>query len=169
MLGASSTPTLLVIILSTPFHKYDNVCGRVLRDEVEERGGVDAFASSMTNDKEIVRNPLPPEGLGRDGPNLVVTPPRRWQRIDSSSCLDLGAVALPTNIIVFMVVSIKVYDGHRVRLFQYGGLLQHVRAPEHRSQKDHRLGDLRVPNLRLDEARSSPHRYNKTYLHFVEI
>jgi hypothetical protein len=29
-------------LLSTPLHKYHNVCGRVLRGEVEERGGVDA-------------------------------------------------------------------------------------------------------------------------------
>ena len=91
--------------LSTPFHKYDDVCGWVLRGEVEERGGGDAVASLTTNDKEIARNPHPPEGLGRDGPHLFVAPPRRWLRIDSSSRLNLVSVALPTNIIVFMEVS----------------------------------------------------------------
>jgi hypothetical protein len=69
---------------------------------VEERGGVDAIASSTTNDKEIVRNPFAAFGLGRDGPDLVVVPPRRYYGIDSSSRLDLRAVALPTSANVFM-------------------------------------------------------------------
>ncbi len=41
--------------LSTPFDKYNNVCGWGLRGEV-------------TSDKEIACNPHFPEGLGRDGP-----------------------------------------------------------------------------------------------------
>ena len=45
--------------LSTPFHKYDDVCGWVLRGEVAKRGGGDAEASLTTNDKEIARNPHP--------------------------------------------------------------------------------------------------------------
>jgi len=57
--------------LSTPFHKYGNVCGWGLRGEVAKGGGGDV----------------------RD--------------IDSSSRLDLGSVALPTNAIVFMKVSTK--------------------------------------------------------------
>ena len=39
-----------------------------MRGEVAKRGGGDALASLTTNDKEIDRNPHPPEGLGRDGP-----------------------------------------------------------------------------------------------------
>ena len=55
-------------VLSTPFHKYDDVCGWGLRGEVAKRGGGDTEASSTTNDKEIDRNPHPPKGLGRYGP-----------------------------------------------------------------------------------------------------
>jgi len=40
-----------------------------LRGEVAKRGGVDAGTSTTTRDKEIARNPHPPEGLGRDGPD----------------------------------------------------------------------------------------------------
>ena len=58
----------LGVTLSTPFHKYGNVWGWVLRGEVAKRGGGDAEASSTTNDKEIARNSHPPKGLGRDGP-----------------------------------------------------------------------------------------------------
>ena len=60
------------------------------------------MASSTTNDKEIVRNPFAPFGLGRDGPDLCVVPPRRYYGIDSSSRLDLRAVALPTSVKEFM-------------------------------------------------------------------
>jgi hypothetical protein len=83
-------------------HKYILTCGKGLRGKVEERGGVDAVASWTTNDKEIVRNPFSPGGLGRDGPDLCVVPPRRYDGIDSSSRLDLRAVALPTSVNVFM-------------------------------------------------------------------
>ena len=60
------------------------------------------MASSTTNDKEIVRNPLAPQGLGRDGPDFIVASPRRCYSIDSSSRLDLRTVALPTSANVFM-------------------------------------------------------------------
>ena len=68
-----------------------------LGGEVEEGGGGDAGASSTRSDKEITRNPPPPEGLRRDAPVL-----RRCSRIDSSSRLQPRPVALATNIIVFM-------------------------------------------------------------------
>ena len=83
-------------------HKYLLTCAKGLRGKVEERGGVDAVVSSTTNDKEIVRNPFAPFGLGRDGPDLCVVPPRRYYGIDSSSRLDLRAVALPTSVKEFM-------------------------------------------------------------------
>ena len=54
--------------LSTPFHKYGNVCGWGLRGEVAKKGGGDAGTSATTRDKEFARNPHPPEGLERDGP-----------------------------------------------------------------------------------------------------
>ncbi len=54
--------------LSTPFHKYDNVCGSGLRSEVAKRGGGDTGTSAAAIDKEIARNLYPPEGLERDGP-----------------------------------------------------------------------------------------------------
>ena len=96
-------------------HKYVGTCGKGLRGEVEERGGVDAVASSTTNDKEIVRKPLAPIGLGRDGPDFFVAPPRRCYGIDSSSCLDFRTVALPTTDNVFM--------GQNTSLFGYPKLI----------------------------------------------
>ena len=53
-------------------------------------------------DKEIARNPHPPEGLGRDGPISLLLLLADVSDIDSSSCLDLGSVALPTNVAVCM-------------------------------------------------------------------
>ena len=58
----------LMSSLSTPFHKYGNVCGWGLRGDVTKRGGGDARTSTTTRDKEIARNLHPPGGLGRDGP-----------------------------------------------------------------------------------------------------
>ena len=55
------TSTYYTSVLS---HKYVATSARGLRGEVEERGGVDAVASSTTKDKEIVRNPLRPQGWG---------------------------------------------------------------------------------------------------------
>ena len=89
-------------------HKYVGTCGRGLRGEVAKRGGVDAVVSATTNDKEIGRNPLPPDGLGRDGPHLFVAPPRRCDGIDLSSRLDLDTVALPTSANVFMTQDTSV-------------------------------------------------------------
>jgi len=60
------------ISLSTPFHKYGNVCGWGLRGEVAKKGGGDAGTSATTRDKEIARNPHPPEGLGWDGPIFLL-------------------------------------------------------------------------------------------------
>ena len=38
--------------------------GWVLRGEIAKRGGGDALASLTTNDKEIARNPIRPQGWG---------------------------------------------------------------------------------------------------------
>ncbi len=57
---------------------YLGTCGKVLRGKVEERGGVDAIASSTTGDKEIVGNPFLPRGLERDGPDLCDVLPGRY-------------------------------------------------------------------------------------------
>ena len=92
----------LAVSASALNHKSVITCARVLRGEVEERGGVDAGASSTTNDKEIVRKALAPEGLRRDGPDVVVAPPQRYFGIDSSSRLDLRTVALATSVNVLM-------------------------------------------------------------------
>ena len=59
------------------------------------------------NDKEIARKPHPPEGLGRDGPISLLLLLDDVPDIDSSSRLDLGSVAFPTNVTVFMKVSTK--------------------------------------------------------------
>jgi len=76
-----------------------------LQGEVAKRGGGDAGTSATTKDKEIARNPHPPEGLGRDGPRSLLLLLADVSDIDSSSRLDLGSVALPTNVTVFMKVS----------------------------------------------------------------
>ena len=89
-------------VSSVLIHKYVISCARVVRGEVEERGGIDAVASLTTSDKEIVRNPLAPKGLRRDGPDFFVAPPRRCYSIDLSSRLDLRTVALATSGNVFM-------------------------------------------------------------------
>jgi hypothetical protein len=78
-----------------------------LQGEVAKGGGGDAGTSATTNDKEIARKPHPPDGLGRDGPISLLLLPADVADIDSSSRLDLGSVALPTNVAVFMKVSIK--------------------------------------------------------------
>jgi len=76
-----------------------------LQGEVAKRGGGDAGASATTKDKEIASNPDTPEGLGRDGPISLLLLLADVSDIDSSSRLDLGSVALPTNVTVFMKVS----------------------------------------------------------------
>ncbi len=76
-----------------------------MQDEVAKRGGGDAGASTTTKDKEIASNPDSPEGLGRDGPISLLLLLADVSDIDSSSRLDLGSVALPTNVTVFMKVS----------------------------------------------------------------
>ncbi len=65
--------------------------------------------STTTRDKEIARNLHSPEGLGRDGPISLLLRLADGTDIDSSSRLDLGSVALPTNVTVFMKVSTKPY------------------------------------------------------------
>jgi len=92
-------------MLSTPFHKYGNVGGWGLRGEIKEQGGGDAGTSTTTRDKEIARNLHPSEGLGWAGPISLLLLLGRCLDIDSSSPLDLGSVALPTNVTIFMKVS----------------------------------------------------------------
>ncbi len=76
-----------------------------MQGEVEKRGVGDAGTSATTKDKEIASNPHPPEGLGRDGPISLLLLLADVSEIDSSSRLDLGSVALPTNVTLFMKVS----------------------------------------------------------------
>jgi len=76
-----------------------------LQGEVAKRGGGDAGTSATTKDKEIASTPYPPEGLGRDGPISLLLLFADVSDIDSSSRLDLGSVALPTNGTVLMKVS----------------------------------------------------------------
>ncbi len=102
--------------LSTPFHKYDDVCGWGLRGEVAKRGGGDAEASStrcsgIVDDKRQRDRPQPPSAqrVGAGRAHLFVAPLRRCLDIDSSSRLDLVSVALPTYVIVFMAGSTKAH------------------------------------------------------------
>ncbi len=58
--------------------------------------------STTTSDTEIVRNLHQPEGWRRDGIDFFVAPPPRCPDIVSSSLRELDAVALATNVTVFM-------------------------------------------------------------------
>ncbi len=91
--------------LSTPFHKYGNVCGWGLRGEVAKGGGGDV--RDIDDDERQRDRSQPPfaRRVGSRRAHLFVASPRRCLDIDSSSRLDLGSVALPTNVIVFMKVS----------------------------------------------------------------
>ena len=61
-------------------------------------------------DKEIARNLHPSEVLGRDGPIPLLLLLADVPDIDSWSRFDLGSVALPTNVTVFMKVSTREID-----------------------------------------------------------
>ena len=59
-------------------------------------------ASATTRDKKITRNPQSARRVGARRAHLFVAPSRRCRCVASSSRLDLGSVALPTNAIVFI-------------------------------------------------------------------
>jgi hypothetical protein len=59
-------------------------------------------ARRVTSDTEIVRNLHQPEGWRRDGIDFLVAPPPRYTDIASSSLRELYAVALATNVMVFL-------------------------------------------------------------------
>ncbi len=63
----------------------------------------------IDDDERQRDRPQPPSAqrVGAGWAHLFVAPPRRCLDIDSSSRLDLGSVALPTNVIVFLKVSTK--------------------------------------------------------------
>ena len=111
--GLSDTDTLLASIKNTRLHRFVEAptlpyfpisifpqpfhgpCGKPVENlEVEFRISlVLPFINTVTF----------ADGAGRA--HLFVAPPRRCPCIDSSSRLDLGSVALPTNVTVFMKVS----------------------------------------------------------------
>ena len=86
--------------------------------------------STTTSDKEIARNPHPPEGLGRDGPISLLLLLADVPDIDSSSRLDLGSVALPTNAIVFIKVSTMLHRRSKGAENEELGLPEHP-PPSH--------------------------------------
>ncbi len=61
----------------------------------------------IDDDERQRDRPQPPSArrVGAGRAHLLVASPRRCPCIDSSSRLDLGSVALPTNVTVFMKVS----------------------------------------------------------------
>ncbi len=59
-------------------------------------------ASATTRDKEITCNPHSARRVGAGRAHLFVASSRRCPCIVSSSRLDLGSVALPTNVTVFI-------------------------------------------------------------------
>ncbi len=60
------------------------------------------MTSATTSDTEIVRNLHQPEGWRRDGIDFFVAPPPRCHYNASSSLRELDAVALATNVTIFM-------------------------------------------------------------------
>jgi len=73
-----------------------------LRGEIKERGEGDAGPSATTSDTEVARNLHQPEGWRRDAIDFFVASPPRCADIVSSSLRELDAVALATNVIVFL-------------------------------------------------------------------
>jgi len=73
-----------------------------LRGEVKERGGGDAGTSATTRDTEIARNPFSPKGGGGTASISLSLLLRDATDIASSSLRELDAVALATNVTVFM-------------------------------------------------------------------
>jgi len=73
-----------------------------LRGEIKERGGGDAGTSATTSDAEVARYPHQPEGWRLDGVDFFVAPPPRCTDIASSSLRELDAVALATNVMIFL-------------------------------------------------------------------
>ncbi len=83
--------------------------------------------STTTRAKEIARNLHSPKGLGRDGPISLLLLLGDVRDIDSSSRLDLGSVAFPTNVIVLMKVSTKLRRGSKGAENEEPGLPGHPR------------------------------------------
>jgi len=73
-----------------------------LRGEVKERGGGDAGTSATTRDTEIAHNPFSPKGGGGTASISLPLLLRDATDVALSSLRELDAVALATNITVFM-------------------------------------------------------------------
>ncbi|MBI4455264.1 MAG: hypothetical protein HY644_05125 [Acidobacteria bacterium] len=58
--------------------------------------------SATTSDAEIARNPISLEGCGGMAPLSLSLLLANGPRIDSSSLREIGAIALATNVTVFM-------------------------------------------------------------------
>ena len=98
-----------MIQASVSSQEYHDVCRWGLGGEIKERGKGDAGTSATTSDAEITRNPHQPEGWRRDGIDLFVAPPPRCHDIASSSLRELNAVALTTNVMVFLGGDTKAF------------------------------------------------------------
>ncbi len=83
----------------------------------------------IDDDERQRDRPQPPSArrVGAGRAHLFVAPPRRCLDIDSSSRLDLGSVALPTNAIVFVKVSTKLRRGSKGAENEELGLSGHPR------------------------------------------
>ena len=73
-----------------------------LGGEIKERGGNDAGTSATTSDTEVARNPRQPEGWRRDGIDSLSLLLHDVTDIASSLLRELDAVALATNVMVFL-------------------------------------------------------------------
>jgi hypothetical protein len=88
--------------LSTPVHKYGDVCWERDGVGVKARRRVDAWSSARrSNDETGPSRPNPAGGWGLPG-DLFVVRRRRCHRIASSSLLDLAWQAPCANVTVFM-------------------------------------------------------------------
>jgi hypothetical protein len=73
-----------------------------LRGEIKKRGEGDAGTSLTTSDTEIARNPISLEGGGGTASISLSLLLHDARCIASSSLRELDAVALATNVMVFM-------------------------------------------------------------------
>ena len=69
------------------------------------------------------RNPHPPGGLRRDGPAFFVALLANEPGIDSSSLREIGAIALATNVTVFMNRGTKALPDSAAQTINSPGVL----------------------------------------------
>ena len=101
-------------------------------------------ASATTRDNEITCNPHSARRVGAGRAHLFVAPSRRCPCIASSSRLDLGSDALPTNVTVF--IEREYLGGEKDRFLDFIlGVRNHGRSCCIAPNIGHRSGHIQDP------------------------